>query len=284
MPFVWQTTLEKLAQSLIAEVTPLQGGNIAQVVLVRLQDGRRWVAKVHSGTGGTLDIEGKMLGYLRQNSQLPVPEVIYAAPNLLVMTYLPGDSTLTLPVQQHAAELLAHLHQLAAPQFGLEFDTLIGGLHQPNTQHHRWIDFFREERLLYMAKVAYHAGELPLSLLKKIENFAPKLDELLLEPEYPALIHGDMWTTNILGQGGRVTGFVDPAIYYAHPEIELAFSTLFGTFGDAFFRRYHQINPIAPGFFETRRDIYNLYPLLVHVRLFGSGYVGSVERILRRFL
>ncbi len=78
-------------------------------------------------------------------------------------------------------------------------------------------------------------------------------------------------------------GFVDPAIYYAHPEIELAFTTLFGTFERPFFDRYHELRPIAPGFFEERRDIYNLYPLLVHVRLFGGSYVSSVERTLRQF-
>ena len=92
-----------------------------------------------------------------------------------------------------------------------------------------------------------------------------------------------MWTSNILATGDRVTGFIDPAIYYANPEIELAFTTLFGTFGDWFFERYREINPIQPGFFHGRRDIYNLYPLLVHVRLFGGSYVNSVESTLRRF-
>jgi fructosamine-3-kinase len=81
----------------------------------------------------------------------------------------------------------------------------------------------------------------------------------------------------------RVTGFLDPAIYYADAEIELAFSTLFGTFGDPFFARYEALRPLEPGFMDTRRDIYNLYPLLVHVRLFGGSYVRSVDGILRRF-
>ena len=81
----------------------------------------------------------------------------------------------------------------------------------------------------------------------------------------------------------RIAGFVDPAIYYADAEIELAFSTLFATFSDAFFSRYGEIRPIKPGFFEERCDIYNLYPLLVHTRLFGGHYAGSVERTLKRF-
>ena len=92
-----------------------------------------------------------------------------------------------------------------------------------------------------------------------------------------------MWSGNVLTKDGRIAGFVDPAIYYADSEIELAFSTLFSTFGDAFFRRYDELRPLRPGFFEERRDLYNLYPLLVHVRLFGGSYVGSVERALARY-
>lgn len=94
---------------------------------------------------------------------------------------------------------------------------------------------------------------------------------------------GDIWSRNVLARNGRVVGLIDPAIYYGHPEAELAFITLFNTFGDAFFQRYHALRPIAAGFFEERRDLYNLYPLLVHVRSFGGGYVHSVDQILRRF-
>ena len=88
----------------------------------------------------------------------------------------------------------------------------------------------------------------------------------------------------MLTRNSRIAAFVDPAIYFADPEIELAFSTLFGTFGTAFFGRYQEIRPLAPGFFEVRRDLYNLYPLLVHTRLFGGGYADSVARTIERFV
>jgi len=81
---------------------------------------------------------------------------------------------------------------------------------------------------------------------------------------------------------GRIAGFVDPAIYHADPEIELAFSTLFSTFGAPFFERYDEIRPLNPGFFEVRRELYILYPLLVHVHLFGGGYLGGVEATLKK--
>jgi fructosamine-3-kinase len=265
------------------DIQRLSGGCIGDVYQVELDDGRSIVAKVADGTGAMLGVEGYMLRYLREHGRLPVPEVYHSADTLLLMEFIEGDSELDAGAQEHAAELLADLHGVRGQAFGLERDTVIGGLHQPNLAYEKWIPFFCEQRLLYMGHEAARAGRLPVSVLARLEILASQLEKWLIEPEYPSLIHGDMWTTNILAKDGRITGFIDPAIYYAHPEIELAFSTLFGTFGQPFFQRYHQLRPITPGFFEERRDIYNLYPLLVHVRLFGGGYVGAVDQILRKF-
>ncbi len=264
-------------------IHPLSGGCIADVYRVWLPDKTSIIAKVADGQGVKLDIEGAMLRYLKDQSRLPVPNVLHSSETLLLMEFIEGDSQLNDSVQRHAAELLADLHSIRGEFFGHERDTLIGSLHQPNPPTESWIEFFRDHRLLYMAHEAARSGRLPENLLSRLEKFSEHLDQWLLEPEYPSLIHGDMWTTNILATKGRITGFIDPAIYYAHPEIELAFSTLFNTFGSEFFTRYHELRPIPPGFLEMRRDIYNLYPLLVHVRLFGGSYVGSVERILRQF-
>lgn len=280
-----QLNVKRIEQAL--GTTPLRaealhGGNIAEVLRLHLADGRRVVAKIAPDASARFDLEGRMLSTLRERSDLPVPDLLYAAPDLLILSEIPGNSRLDARAQADAAQHLAALHAHTSPTYGLEYDTLIGGLHQPNTPNRSWIAFFREQRLLYMAQQALDEGELPARLMTRIEALAARLERYLFEPAQPALIHGDMWTTNILAQDGRITGFLDPAIYYAHEEIELAFSTLFGTFSDAFFRRYAELRPIAPGFFEERRDLYNLYPLLVHVRLFGGSYVSSVESILRR--
>ena len=133
-----------------------------------------------------------------------------------------------------------------------------------------------------MTREAHREGRLPSALCHRLERLAEKLEQYLEEPAHPALLHGDLWTGNVLVNGDRIAGFIDPAIYCGHPEIELAFTTMFGTFGRAFFEAYHAISPIAPGFHDLRRDLYNLYPTLVHVRLFGSSYLPPIEALLRR--
>ncbi|NQU61161.1 MAG: fructosamine kinase family protein [Rhodospirillales bacterium] len=276
-------------ETIIAEVTgsgpvrsqPLSGGCIGDVRRVTLEDGRTIVAK--SGDEGSgLDLEGFMLRYLGDRG-LAVPDVLHADDGLLLMSFLETSGGITESAEIEAAGMLAALHDVTADSFGFERATVIGGLHQPNPQTASWIDFFRDHRLLYMGRQALDAGRLPKDLMGGLEKLASRLSEWLVEPAKPSLIHGDMWTGNVLSHQGRISGFVDPAIYYADAEIELAFSTLFGTFSDAFFGRYGELRAIKPGFFEERLALYNLYPLLVHVHLFGGSYVGSVASTLKKF-
>jgi fructosamine-3-kinase len=274
--------IEKIANATVTNIQALSGGCVGDVYKVTLSNRDNLVAKV-GDTGSGLALEGLMLRYLADHSELPVPTVLHGDDSLLLMTFIDGTGQINAKAEIHAADLVASLHGVSAKNYGFERDTVIGGLHQPNPRSNSWLDFFTAHRLLEMADQGLVAGRLPKEIKKRIEAFAGKLDKWLVEPTRPSLIHGDMWGGNVLAANGRITGFIDPAIYFADPEIELAFTTLFSTFGDAFFSRYNEHRPLAPGFFEERRDIYNLYPLLVHVRLFGGSYVGSVDGILRKF-
>ncbi len=266
-----------------SRIAPLAGGCIAEVSRVDLPGGERVVVKRGRGSGPDLGIEAWMLEELRRLSTLPVPAVLTSAPDLLVLEYIDHDDRPPdRHAQHHAAELLAALHAITAPVFGLSRDTLIGPLPQPNRQMAEWLPFFRERRLLYMARVARDAGRLPVPVFDRIARLAGRLEHWLEEPARPALLHGDVWSGNILVRGSRIAAFLDPAIYFGHPEIELAFTTLFGPFDRAFYDRYAEIAGIAPGFFELRKDIYNLYPLLVHLHLFGSGYLRPIIALLDR--
>lgn len=282
LPESARARIEAAAGARVVGVHALAGGCIGDVRRIDLDDGRAWVAKL-GGPDSGLALEGFMLRHLAKASPLPVPAVHDADDALLVMDCLPAGGPLDAAAQVHAADLVAQLHGVTGPHFGFSCDTVIGGLAQPNPLTDSWRDFFRDHRLLHMAGEAARAGQLPGSLLGRIEGLAAQLDRWLDEPPAASLVHGDMWAGNVLCQSGRVTGFVDPAIYHADPEIELAFTTLFNTFGETFFARYNEHRPLAPGFFEERRDLYNLYPLLVHVRLFGGSYVASVDKTLGKF-
>lgn len=166
-------------------------------------------------------------------------------------------------------------------QFGFFEDNYIGSTLQKNDGKESWVDFFRENRLDYQARLAsnYMGG----SLARAMISFLDRLENYLPEPEYPSLIHGDLWSGNVLcGPDGKAW-IIDPAAYYGHGEADLAMTELFGKYPEAFYSSYSNENPIDPEY-EDRKDIYNLYHLLNHLNMFGSSYLGSVRTILNRFV
>jgi fructosamine-3-kinase len=262
---------------------PLGGGCVASVVRADLPDGSRVVVKADPAGASGLSVEAASLRYLAEHTRLPVPRVLGRdGDRLLILEYVEhrGGSG---RADEHAAELLADLHGISAPAFGFETDTRIGGLVQPGGWSEAWPEFFGRCRLAYMSREAHRAGRLSERAVARVEHLAARLDRLLPHKPRPSLIHGDVWSGNVLADGDRVAAFIDPAIYFADAEVELAFIALFNCFGDAFWRRYHELRPIDPAFFTTRRDLYNLYPLLVHTRLFGGGYAAQVESTLARY-
>jgi fructosamine-3-kinase len=260
---------------------PLHGGCVAAVYRAECPDGRCVVVKA-GAAGDRLDLEGWMLTQLR-GAGWPAPAVLHGEDDLLLIEHVAHDGAMGATGEEHAASLLARLHGEQHTTFGLERDTLIAGLPQANPVADRWVPFFAEHRLLAMAREAQRAGALDGGTADAVERLAGRLHRWLDEPEHASLIHGDLWGGNLLFDGWRLAAVIDPACYRADAEIELAFSTLFSTFGERFFARYEEARPLAPGFFEARRDLYNLYPLLVHVRLFGGHYLQSVRSTLRRF-
>jgi len=176
---------------------------------------------------------------------------------------------------------LARLHQHKREQYGFPRDNYIGSLPQSNTDTNHWIDFFREQRVEPLLKKAVEAGQVDSGLLDHWERLSGKLDELLPYGA-PSLLHGDLWSGNYLYDTTGRGVLIDPAVYYGHPEMDLAFTRMFGGFPAAFYEGYETVSPLESGF-DERVEIHNLYPLLVHVRLFGGHYLNQLKVVLRRY-
>jgi fructosamine-3-kinase len=208
---------------------------------------------------------------------------------LLVMDWIDHDGRgLSDEGAAAFAETLAALHAAPVPAdgeppFGYRYDAMIGGLPQINERWPRWLDFFRWKRLWTAAWLAQRNGRLAAAAMQRVERLGARLEDWLAEPVRPSLIHGDLWAGNVLCCAGRMVAVIDPAVSWSHPEIEIAFTALFGGFPPSFYRRYFALNPAPPGFVERRRNLYNLYPLLVHAALFGDPYPGMVRRTLERY-
>ena len=183
---------------------------------------------------------------------------------------------------EQLGQQLATMHQHTTNHFGLDHNNYIGSLPQVNNFANNWIDFFINQRLEVQLKRALDSGKLTQAIRNAFYRLFISLPSILPENEPAALIHGDLWSGNLMTGPGGEPVIIDPAVYYGNREIEIAFTTLFGGFDTVFYTAYEQTRPLAPGFFE-RQEIYNLYPLLVHVNLFGGGYISQVERIVSRF-
>jgi fructosamine-3-kinase len=173
---------------------------------------------------------------------------------------------------------LAKLHEVKSDQYGLDHDNYIGSLAQSNTKHPDWKSFFITERIQPQLKLAMEKGLIDMEMIKQFESFFDHFDDLIPE-EPPALLHGDLWNGNYLVSNSGKAALIDPAVYFGHREMDLAMTKLFGGFDAEFYQAYNEKFPLKKGW-EKRIPIHNLYPLLVHVNLFGSGYVSQIKLIL----
>ena len=176
---------------------------------------------------------------------------------------------------------LAALHRNTNATFGLNHDNYIGSLPQSNKAESKWSDFFMRQRLLPQIELAQQKALLPASMEKDFEQLFKRLPDIFPE-EKPALLHGDLWSGNFITGPDGQAAIIDPAVYYGNREMDLAMSRLFGGFDEAFYTAYHESFPLMSGYRE-RVDICNLYPLMVHINLFGVTYLSGVSKILKAF-
>jgi len=231
---------------------------------------------------GFFAMEADGLRRLAQANTLRVPQVLAASdtPAFLALEYLPPQT----PSSEQAftrrfAEGLASLHHIPSPngKYGLEHDNYLGSQPQPNGWLGTWLDFYRTRRLLPQWHKARGRGLVPPHRERLLQQVADQLDTLLDYDARPVLIHGDLWSGNFLSVVNNTPVLIDPAVYYADREVELAFIELFGGFPRDFVQVYHRVLPLDKGY-ARRRPLHQLYPLLVHLNHFGETYGPSVDR------
>lgn len=265
----------------------ISGGSINRAHKLKTNQGTLFLKWNQSAPDDFFDVEAKGLQLLGSaGTNLRIPRVIASRSSdsttlgFLLMEYISegsGDSSDSFTFGSE----LAKLHNTKGDHFGLTYDNYIGSLPQKNGEFDDWISFFVEKRIGPQLKMAIDSGKLSQSILSPWKRLSNKLDDLLPTAE-PSLIHGDLWSGNYLFDENGTAVLIDPAVYYGHPEMDLAFSRMFGGFSDSFYEGYESIYPLPVGFSE-RVPIYNMYPLLVHVNLFSGHYTSQFERFIRKY-
>ena len=280
---------EDLFQSKIRSAVSVPGGGINQAFRLDL-DGRSVFVKTNRSQNlSFFEAEAEGLAAIAGTDSIRVPEVFAKGTgnqygSFLMMEWCEGRKEKDF--YRNFGRNLAVMHRADTASFvvdghyGFLHDNFIGANQQINRPADTWIEFFRDSRLepqFRMADSWFDSYD-----RKAVSSLLDHLDNYLPEPEFPSLLHGDLWNGNYLVGNDGSACLIDPAAYVGCFEADIAMTELFGGFPRDFYSAYNEINPLSADY-EDRRDLYNLYHLLNHLNLFGGSYLRSVRSLLRRY-
>ena len=265
-----------------SQIVKLTGGDINEVYQVFLKE-KSVVIKINNSQSIPQIFEKEKQGLeLLSKSTFVVPKPIKtdSIDNLqyLIMDYIEQGSELNWAV---FGEKLAQLHQIQEKYFGLDHNNYIGSLKQVNQECGAWSEFYTNHRLIALTAKARDQGLFEKKHCNWVEKLCQRLDELIPACK-PSLIHGDLWSGNLLIDTSGHPVLIDPAVYYGHPEMDWAMLSLFGSYPVEALDHYQNLHPLEKGL-NKRIDIHQLYPLMVHLILFGKGYLNGVESTLKKY-
>lgn len=269
----------------VGDAVAVTGGCVSESVRVTTGAGTVFLKYDRQAPAGLFEVEAEGLRELRAAAtSLRVPEVIGWGDHWLALEWLDASAP-GVAADERLGSGLAELHRTRSGHWGWHRQGFIGPLPQDNTPCPRWSEFWVARRLEPQLRRSRDAG----AAAGADKDWSRLFDAIpaalrAAEAEGASLLHGDLWSGNmIVTAAGEVT-LVDPAVYHGHREVDLAMADLFGGFGASFLAAYHAAWPLSPGYGEVRRGIYQLYYLLVHVNLFGGGYAERTRRVLQDVL
>lgn len=260
----------------ILDMQPVSGGCINNASKIITNCGIFFLKWNKTADNKMFAVESKGLDLIQKSNTIYTPHVIAYDSNFLMMEFIEKGSP-THSLWEEFGRDLSELHKVSNMNFGLDYNNFIGSLPQKNNPQSNWIDFFINQRLIAQLSI----GDFSSELIKDFDKLFLKIEELFPN-EQSSLLHGDLWNGNFIFLKNKVVLF-DPAVYFGSREMDIAMSKLFGGFHNKFYSSYNENYPLREGWKE-RIDICNLYPLLVHVNLFGGGYYSQVKTILNRFI
>ena len=265
------------------KIIRLQGGDINQVYHCFTKNNQLVVKVNIAGKFPNMfEKEKKGLELLKPSNFL-IPKIFsigsFRKLDYLILEYIKPGKAINW---EKFGENLANLHQLSNNKFGLGYDNYIGSIHQINTYENNWLNFYTNHRIIHLMIVARNKNLLNYQDCRKIESMCGSFKDFI-PFTLPSLLHGDLWSGNIICSENGSPVLIDPAVYFGHPEIDWAMLDLFGNYPQYSFEIYNEINPLEKGF-EERKSIHQLYPLLVHLVLFGRSYYSSVMSKVKRYL
>ena len=286
VPKAVRVFLEQQGWGAITRAEPVTGGCINAGCVLHLAHGPRLFLKHNAHAPADMFMrEAEGLAALARSDGPRVPRPLLAGGQFLLLEYL-APAPLGPRAWEALGRQLAALHAPAAPMFGFPHANYLGSTPQPNNPVADGFEFFAEQRLLFQARLARERGRLPAHGLRQAERLAIRLPQLV--PAQPAsLIHGDLWSGNVIAGPDGALCLIDPAAHHGWAEAELAMTGLFGGFPAAFYGAYAEAaqalgRPLAAGWRE-RFPVYNLYHLLNHLNLFGPAYLGEVSALLQHY-
>jgi protein-ribulosamine 3-kinase len=265
---------------------PVGGGSINNTYQVLMNFNNRWFCKFNDirHFPDLFAKENHGLSLLRQQQLFRIPATVACAQvddtQTLILEWI-DQGPRTTRFWHSFGESLARLHQITQPLFGLDQDNYMGALPQDNTPSPNWIDFFIHRRLEPQVKLATQHGLLDNKAHLQFQRLYKALPDIF-PPEPPALLHGDLWSGNFLCDTNEQPVLIDPAVYFGHRSIDLAMTTLFGGFAPAFYEAYAYHYPL-PSNHRQQWEVANLYPLLIHLNLFGQSYLRNILHTIQHF-